>query len=301
MTSVLYDVPGPRARRRQRIGGTLGTLAVLAICAAAVWKLASEGQFEGKLWEPFTDPAYLEALARGLGATIRAAALAIVLALVFGALFATARLSERAWVRLPATTVIEFFRAVPLLLLILFLYLGFAESFEAFGDALDDAVPATVSGILGAEDMDVLGPLVIGLMLYNGAVLAEVFRAGILAVSRGQAEAAYSVGLRKSQVMRLILVPQAVRIMLPAIVSQCVVALKDTSLGFVIAYYELVQTGKGIYTANFNIIPTALVVAAIYISLNMSVSYLAVWLERRQSRRYGRQAVTQAEAAVDVA
>lgn len=300
MSAVLYDVPGPRSRQRQRIGGVLGSAAVLAVVALVGWKLAAEGQFAGDLWAPFADPAYQLALLRGLGATVRAAVMAIILALLFGAVFAVARLSSRVWIRVPATVVIEFFRAIPVLMLIFFLFLGFGDSFGALGDAIDEVLPSTVSGILGMDDFDILGPLVVALTLYNGSVLAEVFRAGIHAVPRGQSEAAYAVGLRKNQVMRLILVPQAVRIMLPAIVSQCVVALKDTSLGFVIAYFELVQTGKGIFGANFNIIPTMIVVAAIYITMNMLVSWLAVWLEQRQSRRYGRQAVTAAEQAVDV-
>jgi glutamate transport system permease protein len=300
LSATLYDIPGPRARRRQQLWGVLGSLLVLGLVALVVWRLASKGQFEGELWAPFTDPAYIEALARGLGATVRAAVLAIALALVFGAVFAVARLSDRVWVRIPAAVVVEFFRAIPLLMLILFLWLGFSDSFGTFGDTLDDLVPSSVSGILGFDDMDVLGPLVVGLTLYNGSVLAEVFRAGIHAVPHGQAEAAYAIGLRKSQVMRIVLVPQAVRIMLPAIISQCVIALKDTSLGFVIAYYELVQTGKGIFNANNNIIPTALVIAAIYITMNMSLSYLAVWLERRQAGRYGKTAVEEAEAAVDI-
>ena len=122
------------------------------------------------------------------------------------------------------------------------------------------------------------------LALYNGSVLAEVFRAGILAVPRGQSEAAAAIGLSRSQTMRLILVPQAVRTMLPAIVTQCVVALKDTALGFIIAYPELLRTGQLIYNGFVNIIPTAIVVAAIYMAMNLLLSRLAIWLERRQSR-----------------
>ena len=81
------------------------------------------------------------------------------------------------------------------------------------------------------------------LTLYNGAVLAEVFRAGINAVPKGQSEAAYAIGMRKSQVMNIILLPQAVKIMIPAIISQCVVALKDTSLGYLIAAPGLTRVG----------------------------------------------------------
>jgi glutamate transport system permease protein len=126
---------------------------------------------------------------------------------------------------------------------------------------------------------------VVGLTLYNGSVLAEVFRAGIHAVPRGQAEAAYGIGMRKAQVMTQILAPQAVTIMLPAIVSQCVVVLKDTSLGYVIAYTELVRQGRLIAQFIDSALVTYLVVAAIFIAMNYSLSKLAQWLERRLAQR----------------
>src|SRR5262249_44794372 len=157
-----------------------------------------------------------------------------------GMLLCAARLSDHAFVRIPGGVIIEFFRACPLLLLILFFYLAFGK------------------------ELGTLWPLVLGLMVYNGAVLAETFRAGINAVPRGEVEAGYSIGLGKSQVTRSILLPQAIRAMLPAIISQCVVALKDTSLGFIISYEELVRRGKGIYESYYNIIPTALVLAAMF-------------------------------------
>jgi glutamate transport system permease protein len=128
---------------------------------------------------------------------------------------------------------------------------------------------------------------VIGLTLYNGCVLAEIFRAGIQAVPRGQVEAAYSIGLRKNAVMRLVLIPQAVRTMLPSIVSQMVVLLKDSALGFIVAYPELLRSGRRIYTNVGNVIPTAIVIAAIYITINLALGALATWLERRQ--RVGRR------------
>jgi glutamate transport system permease protein len=273
MSTVLYDAPGPRTRRRYLIYTLVGTLIVAGIAALAVVKLADRGVFSASQWEPLTDPGVQRALLRGLWATVKAAAVAIVLALLLGIVLAAGRLSERTWVRLPAVLVIEFFRAVPLLLLILFLFLGFNDQLAFLGRAVGSAVPGA------------FGALVVGLMLYNGAVLAEVFRAGIAAVPRGQSEAAYSIGLRKSQVMRIILIPQAVRIMLPAIVSQCVVALKDTALGFVISYEELLRTGRLIYTTFANIVPTAIVVAAIYIVINTALSLLASYLERRFRRR----------------
>jgi glutamate transport system permease protein len=260
VSAVLYDVPGPKARRRSAIGSVIGSVLVAAVAVAVVLRLQSQGQFEAEKWEPFKDPDIVSALWKGLLATLRAAGLAVLLALVLGTVLAVGRLSERRWVRQPATWIVELFRAIPLVLLILFFFFRFGDSLGRYG------------------------ALVAALALYNGAVLAEVFRAGILAVPRGQSEAAAAIGLRKGQTMRLILVPQAVRVMLPAIIAQCVVALKDTALGFIIAYPELLRTGQLIYNGFFNIIPTALVVAAIYVAMNLLLSRLAILAERRQSR-----------------
>jgi glutamate transport system permease protein len=178
-------------------------------------------------------------------------------------------------VRWPSIVVIEFFRAVPLLLLIFFLFLGFGGPLGTFW------------------------ALVLGLMLYNGSVLAEIFRAGILSVPRGQSEAGYAIGMRKSQVMRLILAPQAVRSMLPAIISQCVVALKDTALGFIIGAPGIVRDAERIYIAPQynNPLAVGIVLAAIFIIINYSLSRLATYLESRM-RREGR-AVVGTEAAVE--
>jgi glutamate transport system permease protein len=274
--SVLYDAPGPRARRRVLVGSVIGTLLVAGIVVWAMLRLANHGVFARRQWEPFTDPGVQRFLLHGLWATVKAALVAIVLALVFGVVFAAGRLSQHAWIRVPAIVVIEFFRAIPLLLLILFLFLGFGDQLKPLGQ------------LAGSEVPNAFGALVVGLMLYNGSVLAETFRAGIGAVPRGQAEAAYSVGLRKNQVLRMILVPQAVRIMLPAIISQCVVALKDTALGFVISYEELLRQGKLIFNNYGNIVATAIVIASIYIVINLALSTLASLLERRLRQRGAR-------------
>ncbi len=271
--SALYDVPGPRTRRRVLVGSIVGTLLVLALLGLAVRQLARNGVFKHRQWEPFTDPGVQRFLLAGLASTLKAAAVAIVLALAFGVLFAAGRLSERHWIRLPAVAITELFRAIPLLLLILFLFLGLGNQLKPIGQLVGSSVP------------NAFGALVVGLMLYNGSVLAETFRAGILAVPRGQSEAAYSIGLRKSQVMRMILVPQAVRIMLPAIISQCVVALKDTALGFVIGYEDLLRHGKSVFNEYGNIVPTMIVVAAIYIVINTLLTLLASWLERKLRQR----------------
>ena len=259
MSSVLFDAPGPAALRRHRLIAIATVLGLTGIAVAVIWKLAVEDQFSAEKWEPFATPAIIELLLEALLYTLLSAVLAIIGAVVFGVLFGIGKLSDHAIVRWPSWTVVEFFRAVPLLMLILFIW--------------------SMTGY----PLDTITPLVLGLILYNGSVLAEVFRAGINAVPDGQSEAAYAVGMRKNQVMRIILLPQAIKIMLPAIVSQCIVALKDTSLGFYIAATGLTVTGREIWRTFDNKFATAIVLALMYIVLNLLLSWLASWLERRMS------------------
>ncbi|MFE9693148.1 amino acid ABC transporter permease [Micromonospora sp. NPDC005806] len=264
--SVLYDLPGPRARLRNRILGIVSIAAIAALVAFIGYKFDQTGQFEARKWEQFQYSSVQRELLIGLWATLKAAGIATVLALLFGAVFAGARLSDRWILRAPATFVVELFRAIPLLILIFFGYY----------------VPLQYGW-----SIDKLWALVIGLTLYNGSVLAEIFRAGINAVPYGQSEGAYAIGLRKNQVLRLILLPQAFRSMLPAIVSQLVVLLKDTALGFIITYPELLFVGKqigGRLPFGLPYVPTYLIVAAIYISICGLLSILAWWLQRRLTR-----------------
>ncbi|MFC6084636.1 amino acid ABC transporter permease [Sphaerisporangium aureirubrum] len=283
--SVLYDVPGPRARLRNNVLTLLSAVVILGIGYLVVRGLADKGQFAGKLWEPFLRAeVWTGQIIPGLIATVQAALLSAVLALVFGMVFGLGRLSDHAWIRVPSGWVVEFFRAIPLLLLIFFVQF----------------FPATASGY--TVSVPAFAAVVIGLTLYNGSVLAEVFRAGVLAVPRGQSEAGFAIGLRKGGVMRLILLPQATTAMMPAIVSQMVVLLKDTALGWVIAYEELLNFGLKQIPANFgNLIPSAIVISLVYIAINMVLGYVAVRLERR-SRRARRTAAApvQAPAAIGV-
>lgn len=264
--TVLYDLPGPRARRRNAVIGGVAIVGIGALLAFVAYRFWATGQFEARKWEQFTYEAVQRELLAGLWATLKAAGIGTVLALLFGALFAAARLSDKWFLRSPATFVVELFRAIPLLILIFFGYY----------------VPLQYGWPLPK-----MWALVIGLTLYNGSVLAEIFRAGINAVPRGQSEGAYAIGLRKNQVMRLILLPQAVRAVLPAIVSQLVVLLKDTALGFIITYPELLFVGKqigGRLTFDLPYVPTYLIVAAVYIGICGMLSVLAWWLQRRMGR-----------------
>jgi glutamate transport system permease protein len=268
MSIVLYDVAGPRARRRILIGSIIGTVALAALVAVVLVRLAANDQFAADRYTPFfEEPELWRGLARAAIATLQAAAYALVLALVLGVLLACGRLSRQPWLRVPSVAIVEFFRGVPLLLLILFFFLAFPLAFGV--------------------NLPALWALVFGLTLYNGAVICEIIRAGVLALPRGQTEAALAVGLTRGQTLRLVLLPQAFRIMLPALISQLVVLLKDTSLGFVIGYVEILRYGERASLVLDNRLQMAVLVAAIYIVINLALSRLAVYVEGRQRATMG--------------
>ncbi|MFD5752808.1 amino acid ABC transporter permease [Streptomyces sp. NPDC127033] len=269
-TSVLYDAPGARAKRRN----ILYTVVFLVVFALAAWWalaiMAEKEQLASEKWSPFvTDSAvWTTYLLPGLWETITAAALSIVIALPFGALLGIGRLSDHAWVRVPVGVVVEFFRSIPVLLMMVFasaLYVQFSNV---------------------SSDLRPLYAVVTGLVLYNASVIAEIVRAGILTLPNGQTDAAKAIGMRKGQTMSYVLLPQAVTAMLPALVSQLVVVVKDTALGgAMLGFSELLAQNRSI-TANYgaNTIATLVVIALIYIALNSALTSFASWLERRLRR-----------------
>ncbi|WP_433799156.1 amino acid ABC transporter permease [Actinomycetospora sp. CA-084318] len=278
-TAVLFDVPGPKARARNGVLGVVAVIVVAALLAFVIVRLAATGQFDGSKWDWILYENIQLALLEGLVNTLRAFAAGAVLALVFGAVFALGRLSDHAWLRGVSTGIVEFFRAVPLVVLMFIFYFGMPS------------VGVTVSTFTA---------VVVALTLYNGSVLAEIFRSGVQAVPRGQSEAAYALGMRKSAVMRFVLLPQAVRSMLPTIVSQLVVLLKDSALGFLILYPELLYQARVLGSSGQlgrPLLPVAIVVAIVYITLCLLLTLLANYLERR-TRRTSPAPVAVADGAV---
>ncbi|MEU4078282.1 amino acid ABC transporter permease [Streptomyces venezuelae] len=286
--TVLYDVPGPRARRRN----LLWTLLFLVAIAAVVWwvvvSLADKNQLEWTKWEPFfTDGRVWDTyILPALKNTVIAAGLAMVIALPLGALLGVSRLSDHRSVRVVAGTVVEFFRAIPVLILMLFANAAYSE----FTDISPETRP--------------LYAVVTGLVLYNASVLAEVVRAGILALPTGQTDAAKAIGMRKGQTMSYVLLPQSVTAMLPALVSQLVVIVKDTALGgALLGFSELLASVRPM-SANYgaNTIACFTVVAVLFVLLNFALTTFAAWLEgrlRRGKRSTG--AVVGADAVDDLA
>lgn len=263
---VLADALGPRARRRVFVASIAAGLAVAASVVVAIRRLDANGQLDAEIWRPFTTWPVIKFFLIGMGNTMKVAVTAMGIALAVGGPLALARLGRNRPVRWLASLYVQFFRALPLYILILFCFYGLPRA---------------------GLDLTSFWALVAGLAIYNSAVLAEIFRAGILSLDRGQSEAAYAVGLGYRQAMAFVVVPQAVRRMVPAIISQLVTLLKDTSLGVLVLYEELFRRAR--LNADFTqrTLPSLVVAAAIYIVVNSLLSLLATRLEARQRRRYG--------------
>ncbi|MCX5151282.1 amino acid ABC transporter permease [Streptomyces sp. NBC_00320] len=266
MSSVLYDTPGPKARARNWIYTAVFLVAVGLILWWVLGTMADKGQLDADKWSPFVTDSqvWTTFLLPGLGETLKAGLIAMVIALPLGALLGIGRLSDHRWVRIPVGTWVEFFRAIPVLMLMLFgsaLYVRFS----------------TVS-----SELRPLYAVVTGLVLYNSAVIAEIVVAGILSLPRGQTDAAKAIGMRKGQIMANVLIPQAVTAMLPALVSQLVVILKDTAIGgAVLGLAELLSMNRQISANYSNTIPTLVVIALIYIVVNFMLTTFASWIEGR--------------------
>ncbi|KAA0023340.1 amino acid ABC transporter permease [Antrihabitans cavernicola] len=262
--TVLYDAPGPRSRLRNNVLSGVVAIVLVGIAYLVYRALDDKGQLTSAKWSPFTDAdSWTTYLLPGIKGTLIAAAISIVFALILGAVLGIGRLSDHRVVRMISGAIVELFRAVPVLILMIFSYQLFAQ-YEVF-KSKDLALAAVVTG----------------LTLYNGSVVAEIVRAGIKSLPKGQTEAAAALGMRKGLIMRTILLPQAVTAMLPALVSQMVVALKDSALGYLIGYIEVVRSGQqlGAYFGNY--LPALIVVAAIMIVLNTTLTIIATKLEQR--------------------
>jgi len=266
-SSVLFDAPGPRAQVRNRIisGVTLAVIAALAWTVIA--RLAEKGQLTAAKWRPFTTgDLWKTYVLPGILGTLTAAALSIVLALILGFLLGVGRLSPNKAVRWPCAVFVEIFRAIPVLIMMIFAYFLFA-----------------LYGVFPSRQLALAG-VVTGLTLYNGAVIAEIVRSGVASLPRGQSEAAEALGMSWGQTMRSILLPQAIASMLPVLISQLVVVLKDTAIGYQITFLEMVRQGTVIGSTYSNFVPALIVIAVLMIAVNFALSAAATRVERRLGR-----------------
>jgi glutamate transport system permease protein len=267
MTDVLFDAPGPKARARSRTLSIVGGVLIAAVLGWVIYTLAlpressagvsQPGMFDASRWDIFRDLQLWRSVGQGVWNTLRAAFLAAAIAVVLGMALSLLRSARTAWVRVPTIVFIEFFRGMPVLLLMLF--------------------------ILLAGSTGEYWAVVAALALYNGTLIGEILRSGLAALPAGQREAGLSLGLPPLQTRLLIEFPQAFRQMLPVIVAQLVVLLKDTSLGYIVGYPELLRVMLNQMNAYYGsrfLFPLWLVTVIIYLVMNLSLS----WLARRLGR-----------------
>jgi glutamate transport system permease protein len=277
MSGVLVEELGPRGLRRVRAATIASAVVLAAFVGFLIWRLISEGQFDARLWAQFVDfeSEWPQFLISGLWGTVRAAIGAMVIAAVLGLVLALGRISRRAPLRVACGVIIDVFRGPPVLLMIFFAYY---------------ALPQYLPGGLGTTiQRNPLIALIIGLAAYNMAVLAEIYRAGILSLDRGQSEAAYSVGMTHGKAMRLVILPQALRRMIPAIVAQLATLTKDTALGYIITVSDDLM-GRGrrfVQGSPINDLQTWVVVGIIYFVLVWALTRLARRLEVAQREKLG--------------
>jgi len=265
--SVLFDAPGPRARVRNHVISAITAVVTLLVLWVVYSRLEAKGQLDAAKWKPFlTSNLWVTYVLPGVQGTLTAAAVSIVLALALGFVLGIGRLSTTVPIRWICSVIVEFFRSVPVLIMMIFAYFLYATY---------DVFPSKHLALAG---------VITGLTLYNGAVIAEIVRAGVNALPRGQSEASSALGLRWGQTMRSILLPQAVTSMLPVLISQLVVVLKDTAIGYQITFLEMVRQGTNVGSAYGNYIPALIVIALLMISVNFTLSAFAVWLEGRMRR-----------------
>lgn len=265
--TVLFDAPGPRARARHRAMSAATLLIAALLCWTVCSRLSAKGQLAAEKWTPFlTADLWRTYVLPGVAGTLTAAAWSIGLALILGISLGVGRLSGVRPVRWGCAVVVEFFRAIPVLIMMIFAYFVYG-----------------VLSVFPPQQIALAG-VVTGLTLYNGAVIAEIVRAGVNALPGGQSEAAAALGLGWSASMRLVLLPQAVTAMLPVLVSQLVVVLKDTAIGYQITFVEMVRQGTVVGSQYSNYLSALLVIAALMIAGNLVLSAGAIRLERRLRR-----------------
>ena len=275
MSSVLYDAPGPKARALSRAISIAGVIIIALLLAWLVFALGAPkasangavqpGMWDITRWDVFTDVQVWRLIGLGVLGTLRMAGVAAAIALVLGVVFAFARSADHKAIRVPATVILEFLRGMPVLLMMLFILLVFSTGSFWAGVA--------------------------ALSVYNGAIIGEALRAGINSLPKGQREAGLAIGLTPLSTRVRIEFPQAFRQMLPIIIAQLVVLLKDTSLAFIVSYEELLRIGvynlPNFFGQRYQF-SFFLVVLAIYLAMNLSLSWLARVIARRSGPKAGK-------------
>ncbi|MFD2472895.1 amino acid ABC transporter permease [Amycolatopsis silviterrae] len=260
---ILFDALGPKAKARLRTVSILCGLVLLGLLTLVLIRLGASGQLDPARWAILVDGAMLRFLLQGLVMTLLVGVVSTVLSVAAGVLLALGRLSRKRWLSWPSATVIEFFRAMPLLLILFFFMFGLP--------------------ILGVR-VPIFWQLVLAIVAHAGAIFAEIVRAGILAVGRGQSEAGHAIGLRHWEVMTFVVLPQAARALAPALISQTVRVIKESSLGYVVGIAELLNNGKVLGEFSGDFIQAYVGAGLLYIIVNILLSRVAERLANRKKK-----------------
>ena len=264
MRDALYEAPGPKTKRHVLVGTIISSVVLVAIIAWVVMRLYRQGQFSSKYWSFFGKWTTWRFLLEGFAGTMEVALTAGAIALVLGVLFMLGRISKNRVVSTIFRVIVNFFRGIPSLLLIYFFFLvlpGYGLKIPSFW-MLALPISLTASG-----------------------VLAEVFRAGVNAVPQGQVEAALSIGLTDGQVMSKIVLPQAIRYVIPSLISQLVVVVKDTSVAYVVSFPDILQNGRVLISNYDALVSVYFVVAVIYVLINYAINQASVYAARRSGTK----------------
>ena len=263
--ALLFDEPGPRGRIMIAVGSVFAVLGIAALLGAVLYRLDLAGQLDYPEWRYFLGRSVVSQLLEAAGNTLSLGAVAAVLTFPLGIVLGWLRMLDNRPVRWLVGLWIDAMRAVPMLLLVYFFLL-------------------VVPRFVGVSDF---WKLALPIVMCTSATTAEVFRSGVLALDRGQSEAATALGLSRGQTMRLILAPQALRLMLPTLVTQLVTILKDSSLGYVVSYAELMYAGNVLITGtrlkqHMDIyLPAYVIIAVLYVVINWGLGALARVIEAR--------------------
>ncbi|MCW5670529.1 MAG: amino acid ABC transporter permease [Hydrogenophaga sp.] len=259
LEDTLFGAPSPQARALTRLMSAVSAALLLLLAAGVVYQFHTAGQLEARFWSFFAWPTTWAFLAKGLLGTLASAAMAALIALSLGLVLLLGRQARTRLVRWPSVAVIEFLRGTPTLLLIYVCFL---------------VLPS--AGV----KLSTYWMITLPIGLSTAAVVAEVYRAGVLAVPRGQTDAARSLGLTEAQVFFSVVFPQALRYIVPALVAQLVIVVKDTTFGYVVTYGELMQNAKVLIANYHSLVPVYLVVAALYCLVNYAISVASKRLGR---------------------
>ena len=260
MRDALYEAPGPRTRRRVRIATAISLILVVAALAAIGYRFYITGQFAPRYWTFFAKAATWKFLLQGFAGTVRVALTAGAIALALGLLLMLGRISHVKALSTVCRIVTDFFRSLPSLLLIYFFFLIVPQ----YGIKMSSFWMLTLPVALAAS-----------------GVLAEVFRAGVNAVPKGQVEAALSLGMSPLRTTLKIVLPQAIRFVIPSLISQLVVVVKDTTVAYVVSYPDLMQNARVLITNYDALVSVYFTIAIIYILINYAINQASIYVSHR--------------------